>query len=251
MQKSPIVYIIGAGPGDPDLLTRKAYQILTEMVDVVVYDRLVPDEILAIIPKEIEKIYAGKSCKTHHMTQDEIHIELLRQVRSGKQVARLKGGDPFIFGRGGEEVLFLAEHDVTFEIIPGISAATGISAALGVPLTHRGTATSVQFITGHQQNGEKTSHNWNSLSDPQTTLVVYMGLTNLGTITGELMAHGRSPDTPAIVVQDGTTPMERVCVGTLQNIAGKVRSQDITAPAITLIGDVVRVAQLLGTVNMH
>lgn len=239
------VYIVGAGPGDPELLTRKAYRLITELAEIVIYDRLIPEEIIALIPDNVERLYAGKSCREHVMTQAEINEELVRYARTGKQVVRLKGGDPLIFGRGGEEAEYLAQHGIPFEIVPGISAASGISAALGIPLTHRGLATGVHFITGHQQKGEPVHHNWKALANPDTTLVIYMGLANLDKITENLMREGLSGDTPAAAVQDGTTPMERICISTLKNIFNELKKRDFQPPATVFIGKVAGMAKRL------
>lgn len=240
------VYIVGAGPGDPGLLTFKAVRLLQEQAEVVVYDRLIPEEILALIPDHVERIYAGKSCKKHHMTQDEINQVLVEQAQQGKIVVRLKGGDPLIFGRGGEEAEYLHQHHIPFEIVPGISAASGISAALGVPLTHRGLATGVRFITGHQQKGEEAALDWRGLAEENTSLVIYMGLANLENITRELQAHGMSGDTPAVAVQDGTTDRQVVCSGVVADIAAKAKAMELAPPTIVIIGKVVGIARQLG-----
>lgn len=235
------VYIVGAGPGDPDLLTQKAYQLLTEYAEVVVYDRLIPDELLALIPDSVERIYAGKSCKKHHMTQDEINACLVEHAQKGKKVVRLKGGDPLIFGRGSEEALHLAKHDILSEIIPGISAASAIAARYNIPLTHRGVATSVRFITGHQQNGEPVVQDWQALANPECTLVIYMGLTNLDTICQKLMQHGMPANIPAVVVENGTCKNERAFRGTVGNLYQIIAEEEVQPPSLVIIGRVVAV----------
>ena len=232
------VYIIGAGPGDPDLLTVKALKLLSAG-DVVVYDRLIPQSIIDLIPPHIEKIYAGKSCRTHHMTQEEINTCLVEEARKGKVVVRLKGGDPFIFGRGGEEMEALRSAGIPYEIVPGVNAADGCAAYAGIPLTHRGLATGVRFITGHQQKGEPVPLDWQGLADPHTTLVIYMGLANLETIAANLIAHGLPADTPAMAIQDGTTPSQRFCKATLATLHGTVTDAQFTSPTLIIIGKVV------------
>ncbi len=234
------VYIVGAGPGDPELLTLKAYRLLTEYAEIVVYDRLIPKSLLKLIPKSTTKVYAGKSCRKHVMTQAEINRELVFYAQTGKKVVRLKGGDPFIFGRGGEEVEHLSKHHIPVKVIPGISAASGISAYLHIPLTHRGVATGVQFITGHQQKGEPIKHNWKRLADPETTLVVYMGLANLNNITENLIKHGLPANTPVVAVQEGTMKSERVCYSTLKKISAEVKSKGFIPPTLVIIGRVVK-----------
>lgn len=240
--KNP-VFIVGAGPGDPDLLTLKAYKLLTKYAEVVVYDRLIPNELLELIPEHVEKIYAGKSCRKHEMTQEEINKELVAQYKRNKKVVRLKGGDPFVFGRGGEEIEYLAKHNIAFEVVPGISAVAGISSYLGIPLTHRGLATGVRFITGHQQKGVPVEQDWKGLADNNTTLVIYMGLANLGETTKNLINAGLAKNTPAVAIQEGTMKTERVCYGTVENIAKKTKEQEFAPPSIIIIGKVVKIAQ--------
>jgi len=238
MQK-PFVYIVGAGPGDPALLTLKAYRLLTEQADIVIYDRLISDEILAIIPPHTKRIFAGKSCKDHHMTQEEIHACMLEHASQNKIIVRLKGGDPFIFGRGGEEMLFLASHHIPFEIVPGVNAADGCATSLGIPLTHRGLATDVRFITGHQQKDSPITLDWQSLASPSTTLVIFMGLANLPLITTELLKHGLAPNTPAVAIENGTTPKARKRFSTLESLSTDVAAMNLKAPSLIIIGKVV------------
>lgn len=242
---APFVYITGAGPGDVDLLTIKTHRLLTEIADVVVYDRLIGEAILDLIPPHTQRIYAGKSCRTHHMTQDEINACLVEQAQAGKVVVRLKGGDPFIFGRGGEEAEYLQQHHIPFEIVPGVSAADGCCAYQGIPLTHRGLATGVRFITGHQQKGQPIELDWKSLADPHTTLVIYMGLTRLEDIAVNLIKHGLDADTPAAAIERGTLVDEKVCITTLQKLYDETQSQQFKAPTLIIIGKVVGLSSTL------
>ena len=245
----PFVYIVGAGPGDPDLLTVKAHRLLTEVADVVIYDRLIPQEILKLIPDSVETIYAGKSCKKHHMTQDEINENLVVHANKGKVVVRLKGGDPFIFGRGAEEAAHLVDNKIPFEVVPGVNAADGSSAYQGIPLTHRGLATGVRFVTGHQQKGDAVSLDWKGLADPETTLVLYMGLTHLDDIADNLITHGLPKETPVAAIQEGTTKSERACFSTLENIHKDVSKENFQPPTLIIVGKVVSLASKLGSVN--
>lgn len=238
------VYLVGAGPGDPDLLTVKASRLLGE-ADVVVFDRLVSPAVLDLIPPGAPRIYAGKASANHHMPQGEINELLVSLAASKSVVVRLKGGDPFIFGRGSEEAIHLAENGVPFEIVPGISAASGCSAYLGVPLTHRGLATGVRFVTGHTQDGE-LDFDWEQLADPDTTLVVYMGLANLDEIAGRLIAAGLPATTPIAAVERGTTPRQRHCVATLETAVEAVAAAKIGPPCLMMIG---KVAGLAGTLE--
>lgn len=236
------VYLIGAGPGDPELLTLKAARLLRE-ADVVVFDRLVSGAILDMVPAGISRIYAGKALNRHHLPQDEINALLVALATSGRTVVRLKGGDPFVFGRGSEEALTLAQAGIPFEIVPGITAASGCSAYSGIPLTHRGLATSVRYVTGHFRAGEEDmEHNWANLADPDTTLVFYMGLTNLDNIATGLMTHGLPGTTPAAAIQNGTTAGQRSVRGTLATLPELVRSAGLRAPAVLVIGKVVALA---------
>jgi uroporphyrin-III C-methyltransferase/precorrin-2 dehydrogenase/sirohydrochlorin ferrochelatase/uroporphyrin-III C-methyltransferase len=217
----------------------KAYKLLTEVADIVVYDRLIPQDLLDVIPSHVEKTYAGKSCKTHHMTQDEINEYLVEEANKGKIVVRLKGGDPFIFGRGGEEAAYLVDHKIPFEVVPGVNAADGCSAYQGIPLTHRGLATGVRFVTGHQQKGEPVNLDWQGLADPNTTIVFYMGLTHLEEIAQNLISHGLPKETPAAAIQEGTTKTERACFSTLQHIHTDVTQRNFAAPTLIIVGKVV------------
>jgi uroporphyrin-III C-methyltransferase len=233
------VYIVGAGPGNPELLTVKALRLLQEYAEVVIYDRLIPNDLLDLIPEKVERIYAGKSCKKHTMTQEDINKELVAQAQTGKKIVRLKGGDPFIFGRGGEEMEFLARNDIPFEVVPGISAASGISAIHNIPLTHRGVATGVRFVTGHQQKGKPVELDWQSLADPMTTIVVYMGLANIDQIAENLIKHGLPASTPLAAIQNGTTTAEKKLFSTLGMVANQLKERNFSPPALIIIGDVV------------
>lgn len=238
------VYVVGAGPGDPDLLTVKAARLL-QQAEVVVFDRLVSPEILNLVPIGTTRIYAGKGPNKHHLQQEQINALLAGLARSGRTVVRIKGGDPYIFGRGSEETKYLAYHHIPFEVVPGITAASGGSAYAGIPLTHRGLATSVRYLTGHLRDGMDLELNWQSLIDLNTTLVVYMGLTNFERIAAKLINHGLDAFTPAAAIQNATTPRQQKVVGNLKNLAAKVREAGLSAPVIFIIGRVVSLASTL------
>ncbi len=238
-----IVWLVGAGPGDPDLLTIKALRLM-QLADVVIYDRLVSDDIMALIPAETQKIYVGKARSEHSVPQGGINQLLIDEACSGKKVLRLKGGDPFIFGRGGEEIEELAAANIPFEVVPGITAASGCAAYAGIPLTHRDYAQSVRFITGHLKNHEVNLH-WPELMDPTQTLVFYMGLIGLQAICEQLIAHGRDPQTPVALIEKGTTRQQRVVIATLATINERVHAENVTAPTLTIIGDVVTLHEKL------
>lgn len=238
------VYLVGGGPGDPELLTRKAYRVLGN-ADAVVYDRLVSQEIVDIVPAGSTRIFVGKAAGHHTVPQDEINEVLVKLARTNRTVVRLKGGDPYIFGRGSEEALHLSRHNVDFEIIPGITAAAGISAATGIPLTHRGLATGMRFVTGHGKGDEELDLNWRSLADASTTLVIYMGLGKLPELSQKLIEAGLSPDTPAAAVANGTTAKQRQCISTLAELPDAVNAIDFTPPVLCLIGHVVSLAHEL------
>lgn len=236
------VFIVGAGPGDPGLLTVKAADCLKK-ADVVVYDRLVSKEILDLVPDSAQKIFAGKAARDHFMPQDQINQTLVDLAKQNAVVVRLKGGDPFIFGRGSEEALALAENNIKFEIVPGISASGGCGAYAGIPLTHRGLATGVRFVTGHCQDGKHLDLNWQSMADPNTTLVIYMGLINIEKISHELIKAGLSPSTPAAGIERGTTPQQRTVFSTLENLPTTLSEVHLTAPSLLIIGKVVNLAE--------
>lgn len=235
---TPWVYLVGAGPGDPELLTLKAARVL-ERADAVVYDRLVGEGVLDLVPRGAMRIFVGKASAAQHPSQAEINDLLLRLARPGRVVVRLKGGDPLVFGRGSEEAAHLAAHGVPFMVIPGITAAAGCAAAAGIPLTHRGLATGVRFLTGHCQAGAGLDLNWQSLADPDTTLVVYMGLANLPEISARLIAAGLPAETPAAAIASGTTPEQRVCAATLGVLPQRVLTAALEPPVLIVIGRVV------------
>ncbi len=233
------VWIIGAGPGDPELLTLGALRLM-QKADVIVHDRLVSDAVLELARRDAPRIYAGKARAAHSMAQDEINDLLVRLAREGKRVARLKGGDPFVFGRGGEEIQALAAAGIPFRVVPGVSAATGCAAYAGIPLTHRDYAQQCVFVTGGQKEG-RLDLDWNGLAQPRQTIVIYMGLKNLGTIAANLIAHGLAPATPAAIVENGTRDDQRVIVGTAATIGVLATKARIAGPATAIIGEVVAV----------
>ncbi len=232
------VFLIGAGPGDPELMTLRALRMLQE-ADVVVYDRLVSTEILAMHAEGARLIPVGKAPKCHTVSQDRINAILLEEARAGHIVARLKGGDPMIFGRGSEEAAYLLAQGVVVEYAPGITAAQGASSSTGVPLTHRGLATSVQYVTGHRQADKVLDLDWKRLADPDSTLVVYMGVANIGQIAMCLMTENLPGSTPVLAVGNATTPEECRLVSRLDRLAADVREAELKAPTLFIIGKVV------------
>ena len=237
------VWLVGAGPGDPGLLTLKAAQVLAR-AEVVVHDHLVTPEILATLAPRTELVYAGKQRGRHTLTQDKINALLVRLARRGKRVVRLKGGDPFIFGRGGEEALALARAGIRFEVVPGITAAAGVAAYAGIPLTHRGLAQACVLVTGSQRGGV-AELDWTALARPDQTIAVYMGLAGLERISRELIAHGLSPRTPAAIIQQGTSAGQRVVAGTLAALPRLAAEARLRAPTLIVIGKVVRLRKAL------
>ncbi|WP_020593498.1 uroporphyrinogen-III C-methyltransferase [Kiloniella laminariae] len=241
MEAAGPVYLVGAGPGDPELLTVKALRLIQE-ADVVVYDRLVSDSILELVPSKTRKLYVGKESGHHSLTQDRINEVLLNAAGLYRSVVRLKGGDPYIFGRGGEEALFLKEHGISVEVVPGITSAAASSAATGIPLTHRGLATGVRFVTGHLREDHKLDLDWDSLAQEDTTLVIYMGLSALAVIARRLIAAGLPAETPALAIENATTPQERKIIAPLNRISRAVRDEKFKPPTLIVIGKVVSLA---------
>ena len=237
------VYLVGAGPGDPDLLTFKALRLM-QKADVVVYDRLVSREIMDLLPEDAEKIYAGKERDRHTIPQPDLNELLVSLARKGLNVLRLKGGDPFVFGRGGEEIERLVEMGVSFQIVPGITAASGCAAYAGIPLTHRDHAQACIFAAGHLKDGT-VSLDWDMLARPSQTLVFYMGLQGVGLICASLIEHGLSAETPVALITCGTRAEQDVVTGTLQTMPGLLKSKPVSPPTLTIVGEVVRLRDKL------
>jgi len=237
------VALVGAGPGDPDLLTFRALRLM-QRADVVVYDRLVSKPVLDLVRLEAGRIYAGKESAKHALPQEDINHLLVRLAKEGKRVVRLKGGDPFIFGRGGEEIATLAAEGIPFQVVPGITAAAGCASYAGIPLTHREHAQSVIFVAGHLQDGS-SKLNWAALAQPRQTIVVYMGLLGVDILCRELVAHGLPAATPAALIQQGTTAQQRVLAGSLATLPELVRHGGVKAPTLIIIGEVVRMRERL------
>ena len=241
------VALVGAGPGDPELLTLKAWRLI-QSAEVVLYDRLVSPEILSLIPESAERIHVGKQRANHTLPQDQINSRLVELAREGRKVVRLKGGDPFIFGRGGEEIETLAAAGVRFQVVPGITAASGCAAYAGIPLTHRDHAQSVRFVTGHLKN-DTCDLPWKDFVQNNQTLVFYMGLVGLPIICQQLTAHGMSPEMPVALVSRGTTPHQQVVTGDLTNIVERVEKNAVPAPTLVIIGNVVTLRSRLDWVG--
>jgi uroporphyrin-III C-methyltransferase len=237
------VYLVGAGPGDPELLTLRAARLLAQ-AQAVVYDHLVGPEVLALVHPAAQRIYVGKERSHHTMVQEDINTLLVRLAREGLSVVRLKGGDPFIFGRGGEELQVLAAHGVPFEVVPGITAAVGVASYAGIPLTHRDYAQSCLFVTGHLKDGT-CNLDWAALARPRQTVAIYMGLAVLPTLCERLIAHGLPPDWPAAVIEQGTLAQQRVVASTLSDLAANVAAAGLKSPCLTIVGEVVRLRDQL------
>jgi uroporphyrin-III C-methyltransferase/precorrin-2 dehydrogenase/sirohydrochlorin ferrochelatase len=237
------VHLVGAGPGDPELLTLRAARLLAS-ADVVVYDHLVSDQVLDLVRADAQRIYAGKRRDNHSMPQAEINRLLVKLAKEGKRVVRLKGGDPFVFGRGGEEMRELARHGVAFDVVPGVTAANGVSCYAGIPLTHRDFAQTCIFTTGHLKDGS-ADLDWDSLVRPRQTVVIYMGLNALPGICAQLRAHGMRTGMPVAVVERATTPQQRVVSATLADIAERVAEAKLESPSLIIVGEVVRLRESL------
>jgi len=237
------VFLVGTGPGDPDLLTVKAHRLIRE-AEVVLYDNLVSEEIMALVPPAAERIYVGKKRADHAMRQEAINELLVSLAHMGRRVLRLKAGDPFVFGRGGEEIETLSASGVRFEVVPGITAALGAAAYAGIPLTHRDHAQSCVFVTGNTQDGE-LNVDWAAIVRPRQTVVIYMGFQNLDELCRELVAHGLPPQTPAAMVQQATTSAQRVVSADLATLAQRAREAGLKPPTLIIVGEVVRLRERL------
>jgi len=244
VQKTGKLYLVGAGPGDADLLTMQAYRLITTATTVV-YDRLVSDEIMALLPVTATKIYVGKAPGKHHMPQEQINELIVDLALKGTDVVRLKGGDPYIFGRGGEEALILTDHNIPIEVVPGITTAQAVSTRLGIPLTHRGLATSVRYITGCCAGELKGDMDWKGLADRDTTLVAYMGLSHAGEIADNLIEQGMPASTPAALIENATRSNEKFVTTTLGKLVQTIQGEGFKPPTIIMIGRVVGLADQL------
>lgn len=241
------VYLVGAGPGDPDLLTFRALRLM-QKADVVLYDNLVSKPVVEMARRDATRIFVGKKRDHHTLPQEEINMLLVRLAKEGKRVLRLKGGDPFIFGRGGEEIETLAEQGIPFQVVPGITAASGVAAYAGIPLTHRDHAQSCIFVTGHLKDGSMNL-DWDALARPRQTIVVYMGLQGLDTLCAKLVEHGLPDSTPAAIVQQGTTQNQRVVSATLATLPGIAIAEELQAPTLIIVGGVVTLKDRLAWFN--
>jgi uroporphyrin-III C-methyltransferase/precorrin-2 dehydrogenase/sirohydrochlorin ferrochelatase/uroporphyrin-III C-methyltransferase len=239
-----LVSLVGSGPGDPELLTVKALRRL-QQADVVVFDRLVSPEILALVPAGVGRISVGKSPGHHCVPQQQINETLVGLALGGRRVVRLKGGDPYIFGRGGEEALVLRQHDIPFEVVPGVTAAAGCGSYAGIPLTHRGLNHGVRFLAGHLQANDALQVDWHKVADPDCTLVIYMGLARLKEICAELVAAGLEPNTPAAAIHGGTTRQQQKVIGKLDSLADAVAVAGLRSPVTIIIGRVVALSDAL------
>ena len=245
--QASIVYLVGAGPGDPDYLTMKAHRLILE-ADVVVYDRLVSKEIMDMVPDGTARINVGKQSGCHHIPQSEINELLLSLARENRCVVRLKGGDPFLFGRGGEEAIYLRNNGVDYETVPGVTSASGCAASIGLPLTHRGIASSVRYVTGHMREDKKLELelDWKGLADPNTTLVIYMGVSNIPQITIRLITNGLSPKTGAAAICNATRPDQQLVASTLGEIAKDTVEAQLEGPILFIIGNIIDLLDITG-----
>ena len=237
------VYLVGTGPGDPDLLTVKALRLIGQ-ADVVLYDNLVSAEIMALVPAACERVYVGKERSRHTLRQEAINDRLVAEARRGRRVVRLKAGDPFVFGRGGEEIETLSAEGISFEVVPGITAALGVAAYAGIPLTHRDHAQACLFVTGNLKDGS-IDLDWPALIRPRQTVVIYMGFANLPALCERLVAHGLDAATPAAIVQRGTTPGQAVVTGTVGDLPERAREAGLRPPTLIVVGEVVRLRDRL------
>jgi uroporphyrinogen III methyltransferase/synthase len=249
MKKKGVVYLIGAGPGDPGLFTLKGQRIL-QQADVIIYDRLVGDTLLNMARSDAEKIYVGKASGRHALSQEQINQLLVEKASQGLIVARLKGGDPFLYGRGGEEAQYVRQHGLDFEVVPGVTSAIAVPAYAGIPVTHRDMTSSFAVITGHEKPGKKESSiRWEHIAPGIGTLVFLMGVENLPFICQNLISHGRDPQTPVALIRWGTLPEQEVLAGTLDNIVDLVREHDFQPPAVIVVGEVVQLRAELSWVE--
>lgn len=238
------VYLVGAGPGDPDLLTFKALRLM-QQADVVLYDRLVSVPILERVRRDAERIFVGKGPKQHEYSQDEINALLVKLAKEGKRVLRLKGGDPFIFGRGGEEIETLSANGVAFQVVPGITAASGCSTYAGIPLTHRDYSQACIFVTGHPRADGQLTLPWDALARPGQTIAIYMGLGSLAMLCGKLVEHGLPADWPAALIEEGTSAKQRVIASTLAKLPAEVAAADVKGASLVIVGEVVKLRERL------
>lgn len=238
------VFLVGAGPGDPDLLTVRALRLLEE-ADVVVYDRLISEGIMALVPPGVTRIPVGKASGHHSVRQQDTNRMLASLAGAGRLVVRLKGGDPFVFGRGSEEALYLKRRGISFEIVPGITAAVACTTYAGIPLTHRGVSRGFRVVTGHLREDGDLELDWRALADPECTLVVYMGLASLERMAAELIAAGLDAAIPAAAIQDGTTVEQRTVIGTLETLPALARSAGLRPPVLIVVGWTVALANEL------
>jgi len=240
------VFLVGAGPGDPSLITLRGVELIKK-ADVVLYDRLVSKKIISMIPKKAESIYVGRAVGDDYKHQDDTNELMVLYAKTKRNIVRLKGGDPMIFGRGGEEAEYLKKHNIRFEIIPGITSGIGSATYAGIPLTHRKFASSVVFVTGHEDfEKNKDAVRWKKLAKSTDTIVVMMGLSRIGIISKQLLSGGMDKKTPVAVIQDGTTPKQKIITGTISNIAQKIKQSKIRPPSIIIIGKVVSLSKTIG-----